>query len=74
MCNQFKPSAGTSLLRSFSIALLLVPATVAAQAAVSPALREKAAGAGRLSVIVTTRPGHDVSGEAAHLGAGFADR
>ena len=67
MCINSNPRRGTYAAALCFIALLLVPATVSAQAAVSPALREKAAGAGRLSVIVTTRPGHDASGEAAHL-------
>ena len=66
MCINSNPRRGTYAAALFLIALLLAPATVSAQAGVSPALREKAAVAGRLSLIVTTRPGHDAGIEAAH--------
>ena len=67
MCTYSNPRRGTYAAALSLIALLVAPATVSAQAAVSPALREKAARAGRLSVIVTTRPGHDASGDTARL-------
>ena len=59
------PRRGTYAAAFFLLALL-VPVTASAQAGVSQAVREKAATARRLSLIVTTRPGHDAGGEAAH--------
>src|SRR5687767_2684086 len=48
--------------------MLLTPQSVSAQASISKSVRDHVAAGKRVALIVTTRPGLDASGEAAHHG------